>query len=182
MPISLRKDPKSISKYIAERVQDYPLYVNAGPGEDDDPITQIMIGYSCDQDAWIALVFDTRPKPAFDGEWTRHLDENMPKMPHWLDGVDRAMEKGLDVKINLPDSGSKVISQETDFSQAYSEIIGPLVRDALLTSRSKKVCSRHCRWPRIACWESRTRSATTAGPVSIDGRSNRLQANDAAGW
>jgi hypothetical protein len=29
MAINLRKDPKSIHKYIKERVRDYPVYVNA---------------------------------------------------------------------------------------------------------------------------------------------------------
>ena len=54
MKLDLRKDQKTIAKHIAERVRDYPMYVNNGPGEDEDPISLITLGFAFDQSGWIA--------------------------------------------------------------------------------------------------------------------------------
>ena len=68
MRIDLKKDFERVVEHIAKRCKDYPVYVNAGPGEDEDAIRLITLGFQFDQAGWIALIFDTRPTAEFDGE------------------------------------------------------------------------------------------------------------------
>lgn len=88
MKLDLRKDFKTVSRHIKQRVRDYPVYENLGPGEDDDPVSLITLGYAFDQSGWIALVFDTRPEAESDGHWNDHIEENEVEFPHWFDAVD----------------------------------------------------------------------------------------------
>ena len=82
--VDLRADQKLVRKHILERVKEYPIYVNLGPGEDEDPISLITLGFDFDQTAWVALVFDTRPDAEPDGEWNDFAEDNEVPFDHWL--------------------------------------------------------------------------------------------------
>lgn len=45
MQIDLVRDGRAIWKYIGQRIRNYPIYVNEGPGEDEDPIALITLGF-----------------------------------------------------------------------------------------------------------------------------------------
>lgn len=86
MKLDLRKDYQGILKHIKERVQDDPVDINIGPGDDDDPESQITLGYAFVQSGWISLVFDTRPGADSDGEdghWQSFIDETEHELQHW---------------------------------------------------------------------------------------------------
>lgn len=93
----LAKDCREVLAHLRRRVKDYPVYINHGPGEDADDITLITLGYSFEQFGWYALVFDTRPDAAIDGEWQAYIEENCVKKDVWcLDDVDRVEIKHYD--------------------------------------------------------------------------------------
>lgn len=74
---------KQFESYLRGRIRDYPVYVNIGPGRDQDPVSQITCGYQVDNPGWIAIVFDTRRRPAVDGEWTLHIEGNELTVTRW---------------------------------------------------------------------------------------------------
>ena len=93
MKLNLQKDSQKVRKYIERRIKDYPHYVNVGPGDDDDPIRLITLGYYAEQGGYVALVFDTRPDAEVDGQWTVHLDETtMLELPKGCDFYEQACE------------------------------------------------------------------------------------------
>src|SRR5687767_6127143 len=99
MKVDLRKDYKAVSKHLHQRVRDYPKHINLGPGEDEDPISNITLGYQFDQAGWVALVFDTRPKAGQDGEdgeWQAYIQETAQDFHHWFEVIDPFMEASID--------------------------------------------------------------------------------------
>ena len=84
LTLNLRKSAKQIRSHILERIRDYPVYINAGPGEDEDDISLITIGFQFDQDGWLALVFDTRSEAGFDGTWNSYIEENALPFEDWF--------------------------------------------------------------------------------------------------
>lgn len=86
MRLNLQTDARKLRKYIERRIKDYPVYENLGPGEDDDPIALITVGFYAEQGGYVNLVFDTRPKAEVDGEWTVHIDNetNTLPFPKWF--------------------------------------------------------------------------------------------------
>lgn len=87
MKIDLRKDQKTVRKYIEKRIQDFPVCENIGPGKDEDPIRLITLGFYAEQGGYVNLVFDTRPEADVDGEWTGHIDNetNTCHFAKWFD-------------------------------------------------------------------------------------------------
>jgi len=81
--LDLRKDAAEIYDYVVARVSKYTHARNNGPG-DTSAIHMIYAGYEFDQAGWFALVFDRRPNPGHDGEWTRYLENNLLERPHWV--------------------------------------------------------------------------------------------------
>ncbi|QDT34976.1 hypothetical protein [Thalassoglobus polymorphus] len=107
MKLDLSKDKEKIRKYILNRIKDYSVYVNDGPGEDDAPIQAIMLGFYAEQGGYIYLVFDTRPGKNLDGNWTLHIDEpNMLHFPRWCDFYEKACD-GKTVTLILDDGTVK---------------------------------------------------------------------------
>jgi hypothetical protein len=45
MKLDLAKEKERIRKYIVRRIRDYPKYVNLGPGNDEDPIQAVYLGF-----------------------------------------------------------------------------------------------------------------------------------------
>jgi hypothetical protein len=108
MKVDLRKDFKEIYSYIQDRVKTFDPAKNKGPGKANSPITEITVGFQCDQAGWIALVFDTRPKAEPDGEWNKYINkQNVFKRPHWQKAFEALEEES--VEFTLPDGEKKTI-------------------------------------------------------------------------
>lgn len=134
MKINLKKDAKAIYKYIRQRVADYPVYVNNGPGEDNDPISQMTLGYQVSQAAWVALVIDTRPKGSPDGEWQSYIADNCIEFPHWLEAVDALWDDGDPIKLTRLNGKTKTLGEDDDLG-AY---VGEMLKGLLLKARKNK--------------------------------------------
>ena len=135
MKLDLRKAQKSLMKYIKTRVRDYPVYVNAGPGEDDDPITQITFGYQFDQAGWAALVFDTRTACAVDGTWQNYIEENALELPQWCELYAELCENENTVDVIKPDGSRETLGPDCDLA----EMFGLFLRDLLVSCRDDGV-------------------------------------------
>ena len=136
MHIDLQRDSRRVFKNIKQRVKDYPVYVNAGPGEDEDSISLITLGFSFDQSGWFALVFDTRPDAQPDGHWQDHIEETAVPMSHWCDELERFAddcEEGGQVKplkIKLHDGTTKMLT-DCDVEEVAG-LFGSMLKDALV--------------------------------------------------
>ncbi|MFN7450553.1 MAG: hypothetical protein ACK56W_06245 [Pirellula sp.] len=94
MKLDLAKEKERIKKYIVRRIRDYPKYVNLGPGNDEDPIQAVYLGFYAAQGGYIYLVFDTRPGFNLDGEWNNYIDEpTMFHLPKWSEFHDAVYEE-----------------------------------------------------------------------------------------
>ncbi|MBT5017788.1 MAG: hypothetical protein HON04_03515 [Planctomicrobium sp.] len=119
MKLDLSKDKEKIRRYIVKRIKNYPIYVNDGPGEDDDPIQAIMLGFYASQGGHIYLVFDTRPGKNFDGNWTLHIDElNILLFPKWCDFYEKACD-GEAVTLVLDDGTVKKLTYDVDADDSF---------------------------------------------------------------
>lgn len=78
LKLDLQRDQQKVRRYFERRIRDYSVHINLGPGEDEDPISLITIGFYASQGGYVSLIFDTRPNAGphngFDGEWTQYLD------------------------------------------------------------------------------------------------------------
>jgi hypothetical protein len=135
MKIDLKADAKKIYAYIKQRVKDYPVYVNAGPGEDADPISQITLGYEVAQESWVALVFDTRPDGSPDGEWNSYIEENTLEIPHWAKAIDALFDDEEPIELTLPDGKKKKFGEDDELA----EPVGEMLKNLLLQARQEKV-------------------------------------------
>lgn len=134
MKINLQADAKKIYAYVKQRVADYPIYVNAGPGEDNDPITHISLGFQVSQAAWVALVFDTRPDGAPDGQWQSYIESNWLKFPNWLKAVNSLYDDGEPIEVTLPNGKKQTLGEDDDLA----EPVGVMLKDILLQARKDK--------------------------------------------
>ena len=73
-----------IYQCLLEKVLNFKTKLYSGPGRRADPVSQITIGYSCDQDGWFSIIFDTRLDASFDGEWTCFIEDNKVDRGHWM--------------------------------------------------------------------------------------------------
>ena len=138
MKFNLAKDQKTFRDYILLRIKEYPLYVNDGPGEDDDPIQLVTIGYYLDQGGYVALVFDTRRKADSDGEWTGHInsDTTMCPFPKWP-AIAEALDDGKSIEIALPGGGSRRFDPEDESYEAILQLVGEMLRDTMIALRDE---------------------------------------------
>lgn len=122
MKIDLAKDKERIRRYIAKRIKDYPIYVNCGPGEDEDPIQAIMLGFYAAQGGYVYLVFDTRPGKNLDGNWTLHLEEStLYHLPKWTEFYEHVCE-GNKGTLLLADGSKKELEFSEDDEKAEDKI------------------------------------------------------------
>ncbi|TWT89123.1 hypothetical protein Mal64_26150 [Pseudobythopirellula maris] len=135
MKIDLRVDAKTVFDFIKERVTDYPVYVNNGPGEDDDPISQITLGFQVSQAGWVALVFDTRPDGSPDGEWQSYIEENWLEFPHWLAAVDALFDNGESIELILQNGKRRKLGEDDELA----EPVGQMLKDILLQGRKERL-------------------------------------------
>lgn len=132
MRLNLTADQKKIEQYLRQRVKDFPVYINSGPGRDEDPIQQITAGYAVDQSSDFVLVFDTRRKAKCDGEWTRWFrDENILQLPNWQKGYAACCD---DAKVTvLQPDGSKTV----DSPEELVETLGEFLQETLCAAVEK---------------------------------------------
>ena len=133
MKIDLKSDFATARDHLAQRVKDYPVYVNLGPGNDDDAITQITLGYQVFPSAWIAVVFDTRPRSKPDGEWNRYINDNKVKISNWSKAIRRFFEKDEPIDLVTPSGRLKRLGDDDD--PLYP--IGRMLRDVLKNARDE---------------------------------------------
>ncbi|MEQ8791156.1 MAG: hypothetical protein RIC55_33145 [Pirellulaceae bacterium] len=131
MKIDLLADAKTVYAYVKQRVADYPVYVNNGPGEDDDPISQITLGFQVSQAGWVALVFDTRPNGSPDGVWQSYIEENWLELPHWHDAVAAVFDKREPIELFLPNGRKRKLGAHEELA----EPVGRMLTDLLLRAR-----------------------------------------------
>ena len=128
MPVDLNKDRKALLAHIKARVQDYPVYVNEGPGNDEDDVTQLTLGFQFDQAGWVALVFDTRDDASIDGEWQQYIEENVFPMEHWRSVSDSLYMDRKPVIVTSVGGKRTKLQPRDDFAQ----ILGEMLRDLLV--------------------------------------------------
>ena len=134
MKINLKSDAQTIYAHIKQRIADYPVYVNGGPGEDDDPITHLTLGYQVSQAGWVALIFDTRPDGEPDGEWQSYVEENWLEFPMWLEAVDALWDDGEPIELTLPNGKKRKLGEDDDLA----EPVGEMLKNLLLQARKDK--------------------------------------------
>jgi len=141
MKLDLKKDVQKIRRYIKKRIKDYPVYENLGPGEDEDPIRLISLGYYLEQAGYFAMVFDTRPDADNDGEWTLHIenDTNVLPFPNWLAAFKHLCDEGT-VTVTLPDEGTHTLD-ESDDNESVAMFFGEIIRDTMLALRDEGALS-----------------------------------------
>ena len=138
MPIDLREEYKIVYEHIEQRVKDFDPANNDGPGEPGAPIHQIDLGYQFDQAGWIALVFDTRPDAAPDGQWQLHIEENMLELNHWCEVYDAVVENEESITVTLRDGSSRTVEPEADM-EGVAELFGSMLKEALIAARDAGV-------------------------------------------
>lgn len=134
MHLDLRTSSAVLRTHIAERVRDYPLYLNEGPGKDDAPIRQITMGYQFDSAGWVAVVFDTRPKAGIDGQWNAYIEPNAIEFSDWQQAYDELDEKGIAIKVTLPNGAKATIGKKAS-EEDVAEVLGKALRDVLVSAR-----------------------------------------------
>lgn len=131
MKLNLQKDGQKLRRFIQERIADYPVYVNLGPGNDEDPITLITFGYYIFQTGYFAMVFDTRPDADSDGKWTLHIENetNVLQFPKWCKAFE-ALCDGSKVDVVLPD-GSERTLDDTEDNESVTKLFGTMILDII---------------------------------------------------
>jgi len=135
--LDLRNDLEEIESYIVNRVRDFDPKLNHGPGE-SSAISQIVTSFECDQAGWVAMVFDTRPVPLPDGEWTLYLEDSpMLNRDHWIK-AGTANFRGTITVVNI-DGVQNTYSEE---NATFTVEIGEMIKRVVLNVRDRGEFSR----------------------------------------
>lgn len=130
--LDLRNDAREIESYIINRVREFGPNLNIGPGKTTS-VGQIVIGFECSQSGWVTIVFDTRPEPENDGEWTLHIDSAlMLGRDHWVK-AGAANCRGTIAIVDAQGTERKYSEGEAELT----ERIGNMIRD-LVTEVQKR--------------------------------------------
>lgn len=148
MILDLRKDARTIRKFLAERVKSYI----AGEAKRRGSISAVGITYEFAQRGWVLIHFDNRPVHERDGEITSSRKDRI-KLPHWF-AVVKALHyfttadfdpewgtygrviRKRPVTIILPDGTRKNAINITE--NAYSAILGKLIKEVALRAKKEK--------------------------------------------
>jgi hypothetical protein len=155
MKLNLSKFVAPIAAEIVKLCEEFDSSTNDGPGNAGEPIQQITLGFQFDQDAWVALVFDTRSadSAAFDGTWQSHIEENTLDcdcdIDEWLDAYESLFDDDIHsaVEVIAVDGTSHTIEPHSEpdddgeveerITNSLAGLIGDALRDALLSARDK---------------------------------------------
>jgi hypothetical protein len=131
MKLNLKQDAQKIRGFIAKRIADYPVYVNLGPGEDEDPISLVTFGYYVFQTGYFAMVFDTRPDADSDGNWTLHIenDTNVLEFPKWCSAYEKLCDGGS-VDVILPNDAPRTLGSSDD-EESVAKLFGEMILDII---------------------------------------------------
>ena len=138
MRIDLKKDAERVFKYLQRRAKEFPEYVNAGPGKDEDEIRLVTLGFGFDQAGWVALVFDTRPKAKIDGEWQGYIEENEEPFGDWFKVYSDMEKNGSVLSLTQHDGTRRSFTSNTDL-EVIAECFGAMCRETLQQARQKGV-------------------------------------------
>lgn len=142
--IDLSKDKERIRRYVLKRIKDYRVNENCGPGEDEDPIQAIMLGFYASQGGYVYLVFDTRPGKNIDGEWTCFLEKpNIFPLPKWTEFFEHLRERKSGALI-LADGCEKEFDfkVKTKGEKGLNVYIGEMLTDLMVELSEQKAFSR----------------------------------------
>ena len=135
MKLNMQTDAKKVRKYINRRIKDYPVYENFGPGEDEDPIGLITVGFYAEQGGYVNLVFDTRTNAEVDGEWTLHIDNdtNMLPFPKWVEAYEQIWD-GKTIEVVKYD-GSACRLQDSSGDEVVNGVFGEMLQSVMCQLR-----------------------------------------------
>lgn len=139
--LDLRSDAETIADYVRRRVKDYPVYINAGPGDDDDKVTQITLGYSFDQSGWISLVFDTRSVSQCDGEWQAFIEDTCLELPHWTAAIETMYEANRKLAVTLADGSKKTLAAGAE-PEAIAALFGKMLQGIMTDACQENLFSK----------------------------------------
>lgn len=134
MKIDLKRDRKKLFAYAQQRLDDFHVYENDGPGEDDDPVSMITFGYEYSQAGWAVLNFDTRPNANPDGEWTGHIENDLLEFANWTDAIERLYSDDESIELVLDDGTKRILDTESGESE-FVESLGELLKGILVELR-----------------------------------------------
>ena len=139
MKLDLRRDLKELEDFILEKIRIYDEYENLGPGDDDDPIQRITLGYYVEQTGYVAVIFDTRPDATNDGEWTMHIeeDDNMVFVPGWEDAFNHLCDE-VTVTVSLPNGKSRILDTKDD-NESVATFFGEQICELVLGLKKRKI-------------------------------------------
>lgn len=135
MKLDLRPDLKALRDFICEKISVYDEYENIGPGDDDDPIRLVTVGFHVEQNAFVCVVFDTRSDADVDGEWTMFQEEdNMVYVPEWEDAFDYLCDEGA-VSVSLANGKKKKLDTRDD-NDSVAKFFGEQILELVLQMQS----------------------------------------------
>ena len=134
--LDLRNDLSEIESYFLRRIKEFDSKTNNGPGRSNS-IGQIAIGFQCFQSGWVVMVFDTRPCPSHDGEWTSYLDDSIILV---RDNWAKASASNFRGPVAVIDTNGN----ETFFEEAEAKLTehcGNLIRQVVTDFRNRDLFS-----------------------------------------
>ena len=127
--IDLRREFADIYAHLADRVRGFKPKGGDVLGK-AGLVRMVEVGFECEQDGWVVVVFDTRPDAGPDGEWTARIEGNELERPDWRE----AGEGGPIGLISL-----EGVESELDEDAELAEPLGEVVKAVLLKARADGV-------------------------------------------
>lgn len=137
MKIDLDSDAKAVRNYVEKRIKNYLLHENLGPGESDQPVSLVTVGFYASQGGYANLVFDTRPKAEVDGEWTIYIDNDINTLPFpkWA-GAFEAIWEGERVAVTKYGGSSCDLEKPGD-DDLLNRLIGEMLMEVMTSMRAE---------------------------------------------
>jgi hypothetical protein len=121
-----------VRNFIVRRVAEFDCNTNDGPGK-PAPIKMVYAGYEFDQTGWFALIFDTRPDAAHDGEWTGHIENNCIARPNWIVASDLNENSALSIR------RADGTMQELPRASELGVLLGEMIQRVMIQVRDEGV-------------------------------------------
>jgi hypothetical protein len=135
MKLDLQKDAQKIRRHIENRIRNYPVYENLGPGDDTHDVVLVTFGYYIEQTGYFAMVIDTRPEADSDGEWTLHIenDVNVIAFPKWCAAFEKLCDGGS-VDVTMPDGTIRKLDESED-NESVAKLFGEMILEVVRALR-----------------------------------------------